>query len=161
MVNNNNSARPFESTTAWTFEVLIAIGDLNNRLTIFDALPEKERLCILYPAMETTGLPNKDPYPENWGGMLNRATEVVKKKIQDRFPKKQKPAHANNAVVNTDSELYESMRVEYHNGISTTNSSQISNEEMGQLSFLKNLPRCLPMKWLVTIDRLEVVLALS
>ena len=151
-------------------EDLLAIKNLDERLALFDSLPESKRLFLLYPQMRTTGLPARDPYPENWHIMVTRANDVVKKKIQAKFPKQQQQAPApptyatnNDTVVHTDSGdsdddseddgLYEKhvVRAMTHgNNNSTTtttnNISQlVSSAERNQLLFLEHLPRCLPI----------------
>jgi hypothetical protein len=135
--------------------------DLVERLAAFDALTESERLILLYPPMRITGLPDRDPLPDNWEGMIAQASAKVKTKIQSYFPKTQASASATSAALSecSDSDEEDSdeeggfygkdvvhAMTQGNRSSSTTNNNQLVSEaEKNQLRFLENLPRCLPI----------------
>jgi hypothetical protein len=150
---------------ASNFEAFLA-KPIDERLAFFDAMPEDQKLLLLYPQKITTGLPPRDPYPKNWEVMLTRASNVAKTKIQASFRKQQPPASTTTGTPqaptrsrdlefdtdsgrsdNEDDDLYEGQVVRtMTQGSSTTNNiSQISTAERNQLLFLEHLPRCLPI----------------
>jgi hypothetical protein len=62
---------------------------LAERSKIVQALPEEAKLLLLYPEMETTGLPERDRFPNDWNRLVSRAKEATKMKIEGRFVKEE------------------------------------------------------------------------
>jgi hypothetical protein len=167
-VENNNRPTPIKQEDGvapvplpeqLTFADLMA-KDLDERLEIFDALPEKKKVFLLYPG-RIQGLPARDPYPENWETMVLRATEVAKRKIESSFPKSQMPPrpaetvneHSDDSDEDSDENSHEDfsherhvVHAQTHGGSSSNNTtSNVSSAERNQLLFLENLQRCLPI----------------
>lgn len=131
------------------FDDLLA-QPLAERLKRFDSLPEPTKLSVLYPQVDTTGLPEREPYPENWEKMVTGAMDVVRRQIEAEFANRQAPPPA--TTINTDSDesedddgLYEPDVVAAMTHGSSTSNTQQSSDERNQLLFLENLPRCLPI----------------
>ena len=57
---------------------------LQKRLSIFDELPEKERILLLYPQKPTWELPARNQLPPNWEELVRKAHMAVSKKIEER-----------------------------------------------------------------------------
>ena len=136
---------PRQVPPSTTFDDLLA-QPLAERLKGFDLLPEPTKLSVLYP--ETTGWPEREPYPENWEEMVAGAMDVVRRRIQAEF------ANAPATTINTtdfdesedeDDGLYEPDVVAAMTHGSSTSNTQQSSDEKNQLLFLEHLPRCLPI----------------
>jgi hypothetical protein len=126
------------------------IKDSKERLQAFDACPEIKRISLLHAGISsppTQVLPPRDPYPDDWEWEIIRAMEVTKGTIQRKFLKIQAATRPAAETVNTDSDSDDDSLIGVMKNASNSNNaaSAISNDMAFQLSFLENLPRCLPI----------------
>ena len=113
---------------------------LKKRLSIFDALPEKERILLLYPQKPTWELPERNQLPPNWEELVRTAHTAVTKKIEDRN-RIEESSDSDDSSDGEENMIYEKHVLRQMQGGTLTKTAR----EVHQHRFLAMIERTLPI----------------
>jgi len=135
-----------------TYEGLMKISNLQDRLETFDRLPETERVGLLLHPYAIDNWPARDRYPDNWERTVSAAKITVKKQIEVDHAKKEPPQMTRDSEDSDDDDdqLYDTNTI--------LAQTQPSGNKKRDLDFVEYLERCLPiMTWGFHADRFNRV----
>jgi hypothetical protein len=135
-----------------TFDQLMKVHSLHQRLEKFDALPECDRVDLLYPLLFHK-LPDRDPYPEDWENRVMGAKNAVRKTIELEFTLNDREDSDEDSESEEERGIYDQQVMQAQTGCSSR-SGKLADAKNNRLQFLENLGRCLPIiTWGFHVDR--------
>ena len=135
-----------------TFDQLMKVHSLHQRLEKFDALPEGNRVALLYPLL-FQNFPDRDPYPEDWENRVMGAKNAVRQTIELEFTPNDREDSDEDSESEEERGIYDLQVMQAQTGCSSK-SGKLAEAKNNRLQFLENLGRCLPIiTWGFHVDR--------